>query len=141
MGGLKFIFEKGGVLFAEFFKYDSNAIKNITKILPIKTEIYHTRWCGREIYMPIRTENTRECEDVTKYVSRLDLVYWIKKGGEKETISLFYGAESLQFYGGPLYVEIIGRVSLDQEDLLDEIGERIWLKGKEKVSIEFYNNE
>lgn len=138
MDGLKISFEKGGTIYAKFHKKDSTAIEYLKSILPFDTEIFHTRWCGREIFMPITTENNSIGSELTKNVSKFDLVYWMKEKGDihNETISLFYGAESLQFYGGPLYVEIIGRVSVDQEELLDEIGERVWLMGKERVKIE-----
>ena len=138
LDGLKISFEKGGTIYAKFYKKDSSAIKHLEEILPFDTEILHTRWCGREIFMPIKTGNNDIGSDLTKNVSKFDLVYWMKEKGDihDETISLFYGAESLQFYGGPLYVEGIGRVSVDQEELLDEIGERVWLMGKERVKIE-----
>lgn len=138
LDGLKISFEKGGIIYAKFHKKNSTAIEYLEKILPFDTEIFHTRWCGREIFMPIKTENNIIGSDLTKNVSKFDLVYWMKEKGDihAETISLFYGAESLQFYGGPLYVEVIGRVSVDQEELLDEIGERVWLMGKERVKIE-----
>jgi hypothetical protein len=135
LDGLKISFEKGGTVYAKFHKKNSSAIEYLKKILPFDTEIFHTRWCGREIFMPIKTGNNDIGSDLTRNVSKFDLVYWMKEKGDihDETISLFYGAESLQFYGGPLYVEVI---SVDQEELLDEIGERVWLMGKERVKIE-----
>lgn len=138
LDGLKISFEKGGAIYAKFYKKDSAAIECLKKILPFETESFHTRWCGREIFMPIKTVNNSIGSELTRNVSKFDLVYWMKEKGDihDETISLFYGAESLQFYGGPLYVEVIGRVSVDQEELLDEIGERVWLMGKERVKIE-----
>lgn len=138
MEGLKITFERGGALTAKFLDKDLASIESIKKILPLNTEICHTRWCGREIFMPISTDNKSEGKNITRFVSKFDLVYWMKEKGDihEETISMFYGAESLRYYGGPLYVEIIGRVSIEQEELFEEIGQRVWLGGKEKVTIE-----
>lgn len=141
MDGLKISFERGGILYAKFLNNNSTTITNIKKFLPYNTEVCHTRWCGREIFMPLKTDNKIVGNDLTRFVSKFDLVYWLKEKGDvhEETISIFYGAESLRYYGGPLYVEIIGRILVEQEELFDEIGRRIWLEGREKVFIEISN--
>lgn len=141
MCNLKFSFEKGGIIYANIIDEKDEVTKEVLKVLekmPIKTDVIHTRWCGREIYMPIETENKKIDSAVTNNVSKFDLVYWKKNDeeGSDETVSIFYGSEYLRHYSGPLYVKIIGRVSIDQEKLLDEIGNRVWLEGKEKVTIE-----
>ncbi|MBG0763434.1 MAG: DUF3830 family protein [Tissierellales bacterium] len=136
MDKLKLIFEKGGVIYVDLFDDKSEFIEKIKKIMPIKSQIYHTRWCGREIYVPIKADIRSIRSDLTRYVSKFDFTYWRNDDGKEDTISIFYGAESLGYYKGPLFVEILGRVSPEQESILDEIGERIWLEGIELVNIE-----
>lgn len=141
MCDLKFSFEKGGIIYASILDENDEVTKEVLNVLSkrsINTDVIHTRWCGREIYMPIKTKNKTIDSSVTNNVNKFDLVYWKKneEEGSDETVSIFYGAESLRHYSGPIYVKVIGKVSNEQNKLLEEIGNRVWLEGKEKVTIE-----
>ena len=53
-----------------------------------------------------------------------------------EAIALYYGPELLRYHDGLIRVNVIGRVRWEQEELLEEIGERIWKRGVEEVRVE-----
>ncbi|MGI6091120.1 MAG: DUF3830 family protein [Saccharofermentanales bacterium] len=146
MDGLKFTFQKGGVLYARFNKLSEKTKKSILDILPFETVISHTRWCGREIYANIETKNRPPKENQTTTVGKFDMTYWRDWDLDSEdiaaqsgAISLFYGSELLRFHNGLLHVNVIGRVDIEQEQQLEEIGLRIWQEGFEKVTVEYHN--
>lgn len=140
---LGFSFEKGGNLFVELCDKTPHTLRTLSKILPLESEARHTRWCGREVYFPICTRQTPCRENQTSTVSKFDVAYWTEwdihanppDSLTEETLSFYYGAEVLRFHGGPLKVNVIGRISWDQESLLEEIGERVWHCGFEKIKI------
>lgn len=141
MSLLKFSFERGGSLLAKLNCEAPTTSPAILEILPIESTLRHTRWCGREIYMPIRTMNLPSKENQTCIVSKFDLVYWREWDAEngvtpKETLSLFYGAERLSFHGGLLTVNVVGRVLWEYEEMLETVGERVWSAGFEGVKVE-----
>jgi len=146
MKKIKMNFEKGGCLIATLNESAPKTVISFIDCLPITTSVVHTRWCGREFSVGIDTKNKPPKENFTNTVSKFDVAYWrdwnnniaIKEAPSIEAISFFYGAELLRYHAGELIVNVIGRIDYNQEELLDEIGERIWLEGKEKVTIELF---
>ena len=141
MSCLKFHFERGGFLVANLRESVPTSFKAVMEILPIESRLQHTRWCGREVYLPITTLNAPAKENQTGIVSKFDLAYWrewdAQEGGPvAETLSLYYGAERLSFHGGLLIVNVIGRVLWEYEEMLETIGERVWSSGFEGVKVE-----
>src|SRR6056297_2923207 len=144
MAKIKISFDKGGSLTATLDNRSPKTVKAFIECLPIATTVVHTRWCGREFSLGIDTENKPPKEKITNTVSKFGVSYWkdwnsqIKNSEalSNEAISIFYGAELLRYHAGELFVNLIGRIDLNQEDLLEEIGERVWLQGKENVNIE-----
>lgn len=141
MSLLRFSFERGGSLLAKLNDKTPTTCPALLEIFPLESMLRHTRWCGREIYMPICTNNLPLKENQTCIVSKFDLAYWREWDVEEtvtpqETLSLFYGAERLAFHGGILTVNVVGRVLWEYEDMLDTIGERIWSSGFEGVKVE-----
>ncbi len=146
MDGLKFTFERGGTIYARLFDLTSESKKSILEILPIESNINHTRWCGREVYTGIKTTTKPSKENQTAIASKFDVTYWRDwdrdcegKGQQAESLSLFYGTDLLQWHDGLLHVNVIGRVGVEQEDLLEEIGLRVWQQGSEKVTVEYFS--
>lgn len=145
MDGLKFTFERGGTIYARLSDVAPTTKKYILEILPIKTEVFHTRWCGREIYASIATTNKPPKENQTTIAGKFDVTYWrdwdldnIKNAKQAESLSLFYGSDLLRYHDGLLHVNVIGTVDSNQEALLEEISIRIWQKGIENVTIEYH---
>ena len=141
MSCLRLHFERGGALIAKLRDDAVSSSASIMEILPFESRIQHTRWCGREIYLPIKTLRRPEKENQTGVVSKFDLVYWRDwdfKDQEHapETLSMFYGAETLSFHGGLITVNVIGRILWKQEEMLETIGERVWSSGFERVKVE-----
>ena len=139
MSCLKFHFERGGFLVASLKENAPSTLRAVTEILPIESRLQHTRWCGREVYLPITTLHAPAKENQTGIVSKFDLTYWRDwdvQEGAAEALSLFYGAERLSFHGGLLTVNVIGRILWEYEEMLDAIGERVWSSGFEGVRAE-----
>lgn len=143
MEGLKFTFERGGVIYACLFDSAVDTKKSIFDILPLQTNASHTRWCGREVYANIKTKIKPSKENQTTFANKFDVTYWRdwdidneKNSQQSETISIFYGSELLRIREGLLQVNVIGRVDMRQESRLEEICLRVWQRGFEKVIIE-----
>ncbi|MCC8057116.1 DUF3830 family protein [Cloacibacillus sp.] len=141
MSYFKFHFERGGFLTTRLRDDAASTVTSVLEIIPVESQVQHTRWCGREIYIPIKTLHLPEKENQTCVVSKFDLVYWRDwdfkdQNHAPETLSMFYGAEKLGFHGGQITVNVIGRVLWEEEKMLEAIGERIWSLGFEKVRVE-----
>ncbi len=143
---IKLTFERGGTLLARLNDKAPKTVKEVMERLPITSTVYHTRWCGREVSFEIRTNRLPPLENCSTIVSKFDLAYWrdwdgltVPEGeGPKEAIAIYYGPELLRYHNGSLRANIIGRIEVDQEQLLEDIGLRIWEYGKEKVTVEVY---
>jgi len=144
MKKLKLCFEKGGTLIAVLNDKAPNTVKSILEILPIESTMVHTRWCGREISLGIKTIKKPPMENCTNIVNKFDIAYWrdwnniisSEDATFSEALAIYYGPEILRYHGGFLTTNIIGRILWEQEELLEEIGIRIWRHGQEKVFIE-----
>lgn len=143
MSKIKLTFERGGTLVASMNNLSPKSVDSLLEILPITSTVFHTRWCGREVSAGIKTKNPPPKENCSTHVSKFDVTYWRdwdgvvnEKGSVKEAIAIYYGAEMLRYHNGLLSANIIGRIQIEQEELLEEIGIRIWEYGKEKVTIE-----
>lgn len=146
MKKIKITFEKGGCLTGWLNEdWAPETVMAIWSALPCKMFFKHTRWCGREIYGSIETGAIPDRENHTATVSKFDISYW-REGWDTttgkapedagETIAFYYGPERLQYAGGILTLNVIGRIDWNQERQLDEIGARIWAQGFENVMIE-----
>ena len=138
---LRFIFARGGELVADLNDKTPATQRELLRILPVDSELRHTRWCGREVFLPVVNGVPLVQENQTGIVSKFDVAYWREWEAAPgvqpaETLSFYYGAERLQFHGGLLTVNVIGRIRWEQEAMLDEIGERIWRCGFEAVRVE-----
>lgn len=140
---LKFSFARGGELVADLHDNAPTTLRAVLSILPVTSELRHTRWCGREVFLPILTKNAPKKENHTSCVSKFDVAYWRDWDADPgapiaETLSFYYGAEHLQYHCGVISVNLIGHISCEQEATLDEIGNRIWTSGFETVRVELF---
>jgi hypothetical protein len=137
---LKFTFERGGELHADFLSDAApKTIERVLGFLPCESTAYHTRWCGREVYFPVKSLALIPKENQTSTASLGDVVYWKEwenQDNSPETLSLYYGAEVIRDHRGFLQVNVFARISQDQWPLIVTIGTRIWQKGIEKILIE-----
>ena len=139
-------FERGGELIVELNEQAPQTVKRVLEALPCENFAMHTRWCGREVSFGIETRERPPKENHTGIVSKFDVTYWRdwnNEGSEAmpgspglEAIAFYYGPEKLSYHGGVITVNVIGRVAWQQEELLEEIGLRIWQKGFEQVRAE-----
>lgn len=146
MKNIRLVFEKGGTLHGCLDeKAAPETVMAIWSALPCQTVFKHTRWCGREVYGNIATGTVPAKENHTATVSKFDISYWREdwdlttgQSAEEaaESIACYYGPEYLSYAGGILPLNVIGRIDFSDEPLLDEIGQRIWMEGFEKVTIE-----
>jgi len=151
MEKLLLTFERGGRLIADFNDSAPETVRQIKAILPCQSQLVHSRYCGREICFGIETKAHPAEENLQICADKFDVAYWrnwenpervgLPGSPGAETINLYYGREKILFKGQPLNVSIIGRISPDQEAMLDEIGNRIWQQGFEKVYAELIDRE
>jgi hypothetical protein len=137
---IRFIFERGGELVADLLPEAApKTIERVLEVLPHETTVYHTRWCGREIYFPIKSKNQVPRENQTATANTGDVMYWREWETEEnppEALSIYYGAEVIRDHRGFLSVNVFARISQDQWPQIEEIGIRVWQKGIEKIHIE-----
>ncbi len=131
-----FSFERGGKLEAELLpELAPVTVARVSELLPIEATLYHTRWCGREIYLPIRSGAEIPRENQTVQTNTGDVIYWREweKDNPAEAISIYYGAELVRDHRGFLPVNVFARVPQDQWKAIEEVGLRVWQRGTERV--------
>lgn len=145
MKKLKLTFEKGGSLIVTPLPEARRTMECIEVILPHEEQLIHSRYCGREICFAVQTADYPPRENQTGDVDKFDVAYWrnwespesrLPGSPGAETINVYYGPETLSFRTKPLLVNIFGRIDENQESVLDEIGNRIWQCGFERVRAE-----
>jgi len=144
MKKIQISFEKGGILIAQLNHLAPKSVQSLLEILPVESKVSHTRWCGREISLPLKTLTKPPKENFTTIVSKFDLAYWRdwnhqvspEEGEAMEALAMYYGPEVLRYHNGLLTTNVIGRISWEQEELLETIGLRIWEFGHERVLVE-----
>ena len=146
MEKIKLIFERGGELIVSFNGLAPNTEQRIKEILPYENILMHSRYSGREVCFGIQTKEFVKQENSHTSVNKADVVYWcnwetpeengLPGSPGAEVIGLYYGEEIVQFQGKPLCVNVFGYIDESQEALLEEIGNRIWQQGFEKVRAE-----
>lgn len=142
MARIKFEFERGGILYGVLNPDKAPlTVKSVIEALPVKADMMHTRWCGREVSFGLTTREQPPRENTTGAISKFEICYWRLWGSDAplpeapgtEALAIYYGAERPSYHDGLLSLCVIGHIDYDQEKLLEEIGERIWKQGIEKV--------
>lgn len=137
---IKFIFERGGELVADLLiEAAPRTIERVLEVLPLDCTVYHTRWCGREINFPIKTERVVPRENQTATANTGDVIYWKEwetAENPPEALAIYYGAEIIRDHRGFLPVNVFARVSQDQWPQIEEVGIRVWQQGIEAIHIE-----
>lgn len=137
---LKFTFERGGELYADLLPEAApKTIEQVLRFLPCESTAFHTRWCGREVYFPVKSDMLVPKENQTSTASMGDVVYWKEWENQDhppETLSMYYGAELIRDHRGFLQVNVFARISPDQWPLMESIGTRVWQQGIEKILVE-----
>lgn len=139
---IKLEFERGGTLYGYLDSEKApRTVEEVVKVLPFTVTAVQSRWCGREISWGIVTEKLPPRENSTGIISKFEITYWrpwdrTEKTPESsafESLAFYYGAEKPSYHDGALSLNVIGHICYEQEELMVEIGERIWLQGVEKV--------
>jgi hypothetical protein len=137
---IRLTFERGGVLVADLLAGAApRTIRQVLQVLPHEATVYHTRWCGREINLPIKSRERVPRENQTATANTGDVVYWQEwetEDNPPEALAIYYGAEVIRDHRGFLPVNVFARVSQDQWPLIEEIGLRVWQHGIEKIRVE-----
>jgi hypothetical protein len=143
MEKIVFEFSRGGKLEGELFTNTTpRTYDYLQNILPLQdVKLYHSRWCGREINIPIANSdfNLPPQENQTVQTSAGDIVYWREWPGSfqntgQEALAIYYGAEYVRDYRGSLPVNHIGHINYEQLNDVKKIGERVWKEGIESTS-------
>jgi len=142
MTRIKFEFERGGILYGTLNRDKAPlTVQSVIEALPVETDLMHTRWCGREFSFSLTTRERPPRENTTGTISKFEICYWrsweseapLPEAPGAEALAIYYGAERPSYHDGLLSLCVIGHIDYDQEKLLEEIGERIWKHGTEKV--------
>lgn len=138
---LAFDFAGGGRLISEFLDGRVPAtMQAIAAALPIKTSVYQARWSGREIFLPVNLREKPPRENQSIRAAMGDVIYFCEWKDAYdytgfEAIGLFYGNEIVREWRGDCPVNVIARIDPDQFELLEALGERIWRKGGEAITV------
>lgn len=137
---IRFTFERGGDLIAELApNLAPQTVRSLLALLPLTASVYHTRWCGREIYLPVASRIEIPRENQTAHANTGDVTYWREwdRAGPKsaEAISIYYGAEVVRDHRGYLPVNVFARVAQEEWGTIEEIGLRVWQRGIEQVTV------
>ena len=144
MERIKFTFSRGGVLIAVLDEKNApQTVKSLLEALPCEGDVMHTRWCGREYFVPTPTIHKPPKENQTTSVSKGDIAYWRDFDNPEnnehpafETLSIYYGAEHLRYHNGFLQPNVCGHIEYDQFDLMEEIGIDVWKHGMNYCKVE-----
>ena len=138
---LTFEFERGSLITANVLLAEvPNTAKSIKAAAPISATVYQARWSGKEIFVPINLATKPPRENQTIRAALGDVIYFQEWEGAYqrtgfEAIGLFYGNEIVREWRGDAPVNVIGRIDAAQHALIQEIGDRVWRKGGEKITI------
>jgi len=137
--GLIFTFERGQEFRAEFLPQAApETIRSMTESLPLEKTVFHTRWCGREINVPLVSSRLPIRENQTSTAGFGDVIYWREWDIEQdpqEALGIYYGPELIRHHSGFLQVNLFARVPQEQWPIIEEVGLRVWQKGVEQVQI------
>jgi hypothetical protein len=138
---LTFEFERGGLVAATvLLDQVPKTAEAIQAAAPISATVYQARWSGKEIFVPISLATKPPRENQTIRAALGDVIYFQEWEGSYqrtgfEAIGLFYGNEIVREWRGDAPVNVIGRIDPAQHALIQEIGDRVWRKGGEKITI------
>jgi hypothetical protein len=138
---LRFEFERGGVLNARMLQDKApETARAVSAAGPISATVYQARWSGKEIFVPIEMPTKPPRENQTIRAGIGDVIYFREWEGTYqrtgfEAIGLFYGNEIVREWRGDAPVNVIARIDSSEFELLEAIGDRVWRKGGEAITI------
>ena len=142
---LRFRFERGGECTARLLPdLAPKTVRSVLAMLPLELTVYHTRWCGREIYFPVSSGASVPREHQTSTANLGDVIYWKEwdQGDQApEALSVYYGAEVIRDHRGFLQVNVFARVPEAEWPVIEEVGVRVWQHGIEKLTISAIEEE
>ena len=137
--GLIFTFERGGEFRAEFLDQGApETVRALKEFLPLERTVFHTRWCGREINVPVSSTERPPRENQTSTAGLGDVIYWRewdRQADPQEALGVYYGPEIIRHHTGFLLVNLFARVPQEQWPRIEEVGLRVWQQGVEQVRI------
>jgi len=115
--------------------------EKIWSSLPLESVVTQSRWSGREVNFAYMEKDMPRRENQTIYTSIGEVCYWRdwsweEDGEHPQAIAIYYGAELARSHRGSEPVNVFAQVDYHEFGRLAQIGERIWLEGKEKIFIE-----
>jgi hypothetical protein len=137
---LEFVLERGGSLVAELNPQATHTLDCIRAAAPLDGTVLQARWSGRELFVPVDLPRKPPRERQSIRANTGDVIYfreWEDAYDHTgfEAIGLFYGPEIVREWRGDAPVNVIGRIDPAQWELLQQIGERVWRRGGEMISI------
>jgi hypothetical protein len=140
-----FTFERGGRLTARLLLDRAPQTVSILRgLLPLEATVFHSRWSGREINFPVKSEEGIPRENQTTQTNTGDVIYWKEWGMDAsepaEAIAIYYGAEITRDHRGFLPVNVFACIPESQWSTIEEVGLRIWQHGIESVEVTIDQN-
>lgn len=110
-------------------------VETFKKLLPIKTELVHCRWCGEGIWIPLENQQDMVLENPTAYPSKGEVLFY--PGGQ-------IGAEIMMPYGTSVFTSAAGMLignhfmTIEGSELLKlrKLGEKVLHDGACDILIE-----
>ncbi|MGE5541542.1 MAG: DUF3830 family protein [Bacillota bacterium] len=138
---IRITFERGGEVMATLLEDKAPETCNaVWEHTPIVSQALHTRWCGREVNWAVDLGRRPPSENQTISSSVGNVVYWREWEGRypstgAEALGLYYGAELIRDHRGHQPVNVFAQVDTSSWDALQEVGQRVWRQGAEKVTV------
>ncbi|RSK54592.1 DUF3830 family protein [Bacillus canaveralius] len=115
--------------------------QKVWEALPFSGVARHSRWSGREVNFTFTSNGHPKRENQTISTGAGEVIYWRDWPMEKdpdvqEVLAIYYGAEHTRSHKGDEPVNVFAQIDYTHLELLRTVGERIWLKGTEKIQIE-----
>ncbi|WP_163971873.1 DUF3830 family protein [Oceanobacillus halotolerans] len=142
MKRIRIRFEGGEELYATLIENSApQTCKIIWESLPFQSVVTQSRWSGREVNLKYDNNDYPIRENQTIYTGKGELCYWRDWNSEgdippSQAIAIYYGAELARSNRGNEPVNVFAQIDFKYFNILDEIGERIWLKGAEDIYFE-----
>lgn len=141
MAKLEFTWERGGTVTASIFvDRVPETWKAVKTMMPHSATTLNARWSGKEIFNQLIIPEKPPRENQVHHASLGDVIYACERADDRqftgfEAIGLFYGAEAVNDWRGPMAVNLIGRLDPSEWELIEEIGNRIHQKGGERCDM------
>ena len=109
-------------------------VKTLVEKLPIKSQLFHARWCGNEIWAPIGEVNNYQGENLTIFPAIGEILI-VPAGKDKCNLGIWYGKGWCFGPEGYIPGSIVGKIETDITEFAKAAND-VLLQGVDEIIIE-----